>query len=189
MSRTRGLLLSLVFVGELDENIFQAGCERADFGDGDPFLRKLLADRVQIQVLVDQGMDRLTENSGAADAVDLARETQSSCHLRSRDLHAHSSVWLDLGKLPKRVGCPIGDDLAEINVGDVTASLGFVHVMGRHKECDPVAVEFEQKIPKLAPRYGIDARSRFVEKEQLGLVQHGAAESQSLIPSPGELRP
>src|SRR5579859_186827 len=188
MSRTRRLLLSFVLVSELDEDVFQAGSERADFRDADPFLRELLADGMRIQMLVDQGMDRLTENSGAADAIDIARETQCSCHLGSRDLHAHSSVWLDLGKLPKRIGCPVGDDLAEINVSDVAAALGFVHVMRGDEESNPVPGKFEQKIPELAPRYWIDAGSWFVEKKQLGLVQHGAAESQSLLPAPGELR-
>ena len=52
----------------------------------------------------------------------------------------------------------------------------------------PCAESSKSKIPKLAARHGIDARGGLVEKNQLGLVQHGAAESQPLLPPAGKLR-
>ncbi len=82
----------------------------------------------------------------------------------------------------------VGDDFAVINVRDVAAALGFVHVVRGHKKRDAVPGKFKQQIPKLAPRYRIDARRRFVKKKQLGFVQHRATESQPLLPAAGKLR-
>ena len=95
---------------------------------------------------------------------------------------------LHVGKFAEGVGRAVGDDFAEIDVGDVAAALGFVHVMSGDEKGDAVGGKFEEKIPELAARDGIDARGGFVEKDESGLVQHGAAESQALLPPAGKLR-
>ena len=47
--------------------------------------------------------------------------------------------------------------------------------------------KFKQQIPQLAPRDGIDAGGRLVQKKQFWLVQHRATECQPLFPSSGKL--
>src|SRR6202040_1080757 len=51
-----------------------------------------------------------------------------------------------------------------------------------------VTRKFEKEIPELAARDGIDAGGGLVEKEERGLMQHGAAESEALLPTAGKLR-
>src|SRR6266568_464544 len=82
----------------------------------------------------------------------------------------------------------VGDEFAEINVGDVAAALRFVHVVGGDEEGDAVSAHLEEKVPELAARDRINARGGLIEKEKLGFMQHGAAEGQTLLPSAGKLR-
>jgi hypothetical protein len=56
------------------------------------------------------------------------------------------------------------------------------------KKGDAVGGEFEQQVPQLAARDGVNARGRLVEENQFWFVQHGAAESEALLPSAGKLR-
>ena len=55
------------------------------------------------------------------------------------------------------------------------------------EESDALPAEIEQQIPQLAPGHRIDAGSRFVEINDLGLVQHGAAQRQPLLPAARKL--
>src|SRR5437879_9595230 len=75
-------------------------------------------------------MDGLTENGGAANAREVTRESERACNFRRGDLDAQGARGLNVGKLSKRLGCAVGDELAVINVRDVAAALGFVHVVG-----------------------------------------------------------
>src|SRR6202008_1139569 len=86
----------------------------------------------------------------------------------------------------ERVGRAVGDQLAEINVGDVAAALGFVHVVGGDKKGDSVAGKLEEQIPQLTTGHRINACCRLIEEQELRLVQHGAAERETLLPSAGK---
>ena len=57
-----------MFVSKLHENIFQARRQRPNLCHGDAFLQKLLAQVVQIEVVVNQRVDGLAENRRAADS-------------------------------------------------------------------------------------------------------------------------
>src|SRR5882724_5575730 len=173
--RTGGLQHGLMLVGELDEDIFEAGSERTNLGDGNAVLQELFAEIVEIETILDKRVDGLSENRGAADAGEMARKAERAGHFRRGDFHAHRARGLDVGEFAERIGRAIGDELAVINVGDVTAALGFIHVVRCDEERDPVAGKLEEEIPKLASRNGVDAGSRLVEEKKLGLVQHGAA--------------
>src|SRR5712692_4782188 len=188
MSRTGGLQQSLVLEGELHKNVFEAGGEGANLGDGDAVFQELFAEIVEIEMVLDERMDGLPENGGAADARDLTGKTEGARYFRRGDFHAQRSVGLNLGKFAQGIGCAVGDDLAEINIGDVAAALGFVHVMRGDEKSDAMSRKFEEQIPKLAARDRIDARGGLVEEEKPGLVQHGAAEGQTLLPAAGKLR-
>src|ERR1700722_6771067 len=132
-------------------------------------------------------MDRLAKNCGAAYAGDLAGEAQSSRNFRRRNFHAYRSLRLNIRKFAQRVGCAIGDDLAEIDVGNVAAALGLVHIVSGDEESDAVPGEFKQEIPKQAASDWVDARGGLVEKKKFRLVEHGAAQSEPLLPSAGKL--
>src|SRR5580693_7504993 len=142
---------------------------------------------VKIDVVIDEGMDGLANNCGAAYAGDLAGEAQSSRDFRSRNFHAYGSLRLDIRQFAQRVGRAIGDDLAEIDIGNVTAALGLVHVVGGDEESDPVPGEFKQEIPKQAASHGVDAGGGLVQEKKFGLMEHGAAQSEPLLPSAGKL--
>src|SRR5580704_1641384 len=133
-------------------------------------------------------MDRLAKNRRAAYAAYLAGEAQGPRHFRSRNFHPYRSLWLNVRQLAKRIGCAICNELAIINVRDVAAALGFVHVMRGDEESDSMPRKFKQQIPKLAARHRIDARRWFVEKKKLGFMKHRAAECEALLPSAGKPR-
>ena len=132
-------------------------------------------------------MDGLPKDGGTPYPGNPAGQAQCACHFRGGEFDAPRAIGLHLRKLAKRIGGAVGDELAVIDISDVAAALGFVHVVRGNKESDAVPGELEQQVPKLAPRDRIDARGRLVEKKQLGFVQHGAAERQALLPSAGKL--
>src|SRR5579864_1622532 len=134
-------------------------------------------------------MDGLPKNRGAPDPGNMTGQPKSSCYFWRGDLNTHGSVWLYVRKLAKRIGSAVGNKLAEINVGDVAAALGFVHVVRGHKKRNAVPGKLEKQIPELPARNRIDAGGWLVEEQQFGLVQHGAAKSEPLFPAARKLRP
>src|SRR5882672_7792751 len=183
MLRTVGLLFCLMFVGELDENVLKARRQRANFRDGNFLLLQKSAQSLQIEVILNQRMNRLSKNGGTANSGNRARNAQGASDFWSRDFDADSALRLHVRKFAQGIRSAVGDELAVINVGDMATTLGFVHVMRRDKKCDPVSGEFEKKVPQLAARDGIDARGRLVEEEKFWFMKHGAAQSETLLPT------
>jgi len=177
-----------VFVGEFDEDVFEAGSEGANFGDRDAVLQELFAEIVKIEPVFDQRMNGLAEDRRAADAGEVTREAQRASDLGRRDFDSQRAGRLDVGKLPKGIGRAVGDQFAVVNVGNVAAALGFVHVVRGDEEGDAVARKLEEQIPELASRNGIDACSGLIEEKESRLVQHGATEGEALLPSARKLR-
>ncbi len=95
---------------------------------------------------------------------------------------------LHVGKQLEFRGRAIGDELAVVNVGDVAAAFGFVHVVRGDEKSDALAGKFKEQIPKLAAGDGIDAGGRLIEKKKFWFVKHGATEGQALLPTAGKLR-
>src|SRR6267143_4997720 len=118
----------------------------------------------------------------------MTREAERARDLRRGDFNARGALRLNVREFAEGIGRAIGDELAVINVGDVAAALGFVHVMGGDEERDAMTGKFEEQIPELAARDGIDARGGLVEEKKFRFVQHGAAEGEALLPSAGKLR-
>src|SRR6266446_8459523 len=116
------------------------------------------------------------------------REAEGAGNFRRSDFNAQCALRLNVGEFAERVGRTVGDELAEINVGDVAATLGFVHVVSGDEEGDAVTGKLEEEIPELAARDGVDAGRWLVEEKKRRLVQHGAAEGEALLPSAGKLR-
>src|SRR5712671_6120024 len=175
-SNTGRLGFRLVLIGQFYEYIFEAGSQRANLTDLNSVLEELRTEIVEVETIFDERVNRLAEDGGATNAGELARQAQGAGDLR-----------LHIGKLAKRIGCAIGNEAAEINVRDVAAAFGFVHVMGGDEERDAVAGKLEEKIPELPARDRIDSGSGLVKEQELGFVEHGATEGQALLPSTGKL--
>ena len=89
--------------GELDEDVFEAGSERTNLGDSNAVLQELVAKVIQIESVIDERMDGLSENGGAANAGKLAGETQRAGNFGRGDFHAISAMRLDVREFPQRV--------------------------------------------------------------------------------------
>src|SRR5690349_2509771 len=142
-SRMGNFLEVPVLVGQLDEDVFEAGGEGADIGDANVTLEQGGPEGVEIDVVFDEGVDGLPENSSAAKSGNLANETEGSSDFRSVDFDAPGAAGLEVGKLLELLGAAVGDEFAEINVGYVIAALRFVHVVSGDEERDAVRGEIE----------------------------------------------
>src|SRR5215475_8848573 len=117
-------------------------------------------------MVVDERMNRLAEDCGAANAGEFAGGAKSASDFGRGDLDAQRAGGLDFGKFAKRVGRAVGDEFAVIDVGDVAAAFGFVHVVRGDEKSDAVSGKFEEQIPKLAASDRIDAGGRLIEEEE-----------------------
>src|SRR5216684_4920170 len=97
--RTGGLQQSLMLVSEFDEDVFEAGSEGTNLGDGNILLQELFAKIVKIEVVFDERMNGLAEDGGAADAGYLARKPERAGDFRRGDFHAQRAMRLHVGKL------------------------------------------------------------------------------------------
>src|SRR5260370_17080759 len=125
-----GLQQGLMLVGERDENVLEAGSGRANFCDGDAVFQELFAEIVEVEMILDERVDGLSENGGAADSRDLAGEAKRASDLGRGDFDAQSAVRLNVRQLAERIGRAVGDEFAVINVVDVAAPLRFLHFIG-----------------------------------------------------------
>src|ERR1700676_494657 len=176
-----------MLVGELDEDVFETRSKRANLPDGNSVFQELLAEIVQVEMVFDEGVNGLSENRGAADARDLAGEAQRAGDFWRGDFDAQRARGLEVGKLPERIGSAVGDELPVVDIRDVATALGFIHVVRGDEKSDAVAGELEQQVPELATRDRVDARGRLIEEKQFGLMEHGAAQREALLPATGKL--
>src|SRR6266478_4199591 len=105
-----------MLVGEFDEDVLQAGSERANLGDRDAVFQELVAKVVEIEMIVDERMNGLSENGGAANAGEMARETKRARNFRRGDFDAQRALRLDVRKIPElaaRDGVDAGSGLIE----------------------------------------------------------------------------
>src|SRR6516164_8128938 len=179
---TGGLLRALPLGRQLDENVFKTRSERADLGNGDALPLELLAEMFEIKVVVDQSVNRLAENGRAPDSRDHPGVAQREGYLWRGDFYPVGALWLHIGQFAQGVRGAIGKKLAEIDVRHLAAALGFVHIVCGHEKRDALSRQFEQQVPQLTARHGIDAGGGFIEEDQLRLVQQRAAECKPLLP-------
>src|SRR5947208_8145659 len=74
-------------------------------------------------------------------------------------------------------------ELAVEDVSELVAALGLVHVMRAHENGDAARGQRMQLVPEIAPRLGIHARRRLVEKQELRIVQQTRSEREPLLPA------
>ncbi len=100
----------------------------------------------------------------------------------------HSSRSLRAGARHQLGRCASREDFPRVHRDDPVPLLRLVHVSGgdRHAHARPIAANVVDQRPELAPRKGIDPRSRLVEDEQVRVVDKSAAESHFLLHAPRE---
>lgn len=79
------------------------------------------------------------------------------------------------------LGSGDGEEGAVSDKGDAVAAEGFVHVGGGDEECDALGGEGAEHIPEFAAGNGVDSGGGFVEEEDAGFVDKGAAEGEFLF--------
>src|ERR1700756_4670037 len=157
----------LVFVGQLDEGVFQAGGEWPHVVDADCISGKLCTKAFEVEAFIDQRVDRLAKNRGAANSGNLPSNAQRTRNLMRDDFNALRAGRLHIRQVAQRIRRAVGNELAEIDVSDVIAALSFVHVMGGYKKRDALRRKLEEQVPKLAARDRVDAGGGLIEKQQL----------------------
>ena len=105
---------------------------------------------------------------------------------RRLDLEASPPGPVERGQRLERVGRAAHDHLRQVEVPDLAAALGLVHVVRRDEEGDALGRELEEEVPQLPARHGVDACGRLVEEDDPRLVHQGAAEREALLPAAAE---
>src|SRR5258708_37963470 len=101
-----------MLVGELDEDVFEAGSERANLCDGNAVLQELVAEVIEIETVFDERMDRLAENGCAANAGEVTREAESTRDFGSGDFNEQRAGGLYVGEVAERSGGAGGAEVA-----------------------------------------------------------------------------
>src|SRR5262249_53493708 len=79
------------------------------------------------------------------------------------------------------------DQYRQVNVADMIAALGFIHVMSCDEQRHALTSELKKQVPQLASRDRIDAGSWLIEEEHSGPVHQGASHGKTLPPAAGKL--
>ena len=70
---------------------------------------------------------------------------------------------------------------AFVHQRDACATLGFVEIRRGDDDCDSLVREIRERVPELAPRYGIDAGGRFVQQQDLWFDDQSARQRKFLL--------
>ena len=89
----------------------------------------------------------------------------------------HAGALLDLGRRARR------DHAAPVHGREPGVLVGFLHIGGRdhHAHLRPLSADAVDQLPELPPRQRIDPGRRFVEDQEIGIVDQRAAERQLLL--------
>ncbi len=79
-----------------------------------------------------------------------------------------------------------GEQFTVGEIGQAMAALGFIHVVGADQRGDPLGGQGVDIVPEIAARLRIDPRRRFVEQQQLRIVQQAGGKRQALLPAAGQ---
>src|SRR6185312_8060211 len=81
-----------------------------------------------------------------------------------------------------------GDDVPAVHDDDLVAEeLRLLHVVGGEDDRLAPRLDRLDQLPEIAPRLGIEAGSRLVEEEHLGVVHQRNREQETLLLAAGEL--
>ena len=79
------------------------------------------------------------------------------------------------------------DELALADEADALAQFRFVHVVRGHEHRHAFLRHGVDEAPELAAADGIDAGGRFIQEDDLRLVDDGASQGEALLPAAGEI--
>ena len=89
--------------------------------------------------------------------------------------------------LDEHMRWPLGDDAAAVHDHEAIAELlGLVHVMRGQDQGDAVALELEQPLPQQVASLGIEARGRFVQQQDLRVVDQRPGDGEPPAHSSGQ---
>src|SRR6185369_17401302 len=145
------------FVGERDEDVLERRGDRPDVSLGDAGLGERRADKIIGGALINQQVHRLAENGRGPYARQVAHGLQADGHVFAGDFDPAAIGRVDQRQVFQIVGLAANHQLGHVNVADMRATLGFIHVMGGYEQGHAGAGKFEQQIPQLAPGDRVDA--------------------------------
>src|SRR5206468_835420 len=131
-------------------------------------------DLCALDVFIDQQMHRLTKHRRAAHPTKLTHRLKRRRYMIAGHIEPSRPRRIHIGHLLQFVRLTAHDKLGHVDVTDMITAFRLVHVMRRHKKRHACACEFEEQIPKLAPRHRVDSGGWFVEKKHCGLVHERA---------------
>ena len=91
------------------------------------------------------------------------------------------------GRRLDRVRRAHGQDFAGRHDREAVAVFGFFHEMGGHHDGDALLGKRIDALPEFAPRERIDARSRFIQKQDIRFMHQGAGQCQTLLVAQGQI--
>src|SRR5439155_17274925 len=113
----------------------------------------------------------------------MSKLAQPYRRLRQLQLVSAGARRRHVGKPLELIGLASYEKLREIDVADVGAALGLIHVVCGYKQRDAAAGKIEQQIPELPARDGIDAGRRLVEEEYVRALNKPPGQRQALLPT------
>ena len=103
-----------------------------------------------------------------------------------RAIERHKRVPIVLFK--QRSGCPLFDDATAVHDGEhVAQKLRLLHVVRGQHNGAPLGADLIDQSPQVAPRLRIEACGRFIQKQNLGVVDQRECEQAALALTAGEL--
>ena len=168
---------------QLDEDVFQAGRRLVTVKPGPAAIgrQRLFQRGAVVAADMQRGAEEARHNSTPGLPLQLA----ASCARTFAFDHEGEEAGLrdHLGDRAAR------HQLAVQDIDDAVAAFGLVHVMGGDQHGQAFARSSAWiSFPEIAPRLGIDAGGRFVEQQQLRVVQHAGGQRHALLPAAGEMR-
>ena len=166
-------------IHEMDEDIFQA---RRNLLPGVRFPTIRRDGALQRNGILAADMQRGAESHGLLDAGLVANLVREGEQVRTADRPGGQADMVN-----HFLDGPMGEQVAVGDVGEPMATFGFIHVVRGNEKGEPFAGQQVDLLPKIAPRLGVHARGRFVEEQELRLMDEARSQGETLLPAAGKL--
>ena len=165
--------------GAVDEDVFQRGLADAE---GLNFAGKGFDDvGDKAMAVLDFEADLLVHDGG----IDMEFAANLSCQRLWIAGFQEDYIAADFSG--ERFGCAESDEVALVQDGEAIAALGFFHEMGSDDDGDALLVaEDSEVLPEVAAGAGIETGGRFIEEQDLGMVEQTFREFDAALHSAGE---
>ena len=130
---------------------------------------------------IEMDMRALAEHLHVRDAFGFRQHVQRARIAADDDLDEGAGE----GRAERR-GRVDGKRLTRMQQRHARAPLGFIEIGRRHQNRDALRQELGEQLPELAARRGIDPSGRFIEDDELRLVDEGSHERELLLHAAGQ---